>query len=76
MLAHVFWLMFPGAAWSSPHTDVHIGTRRENHVRLFVGGENVLAAILKHWLGGENDPGLADRISLVRGIAYLHLQAF
>ena len=41
-----------------------------------MGGENVLAAFWKHWLGGENDPGLADRIRLVHGITYLHLQAF
>ena len=28
-----------------------------NHVILLLGGENVLAAFWKPWLGGENDPG-------------------
>ena len=42
MPAHVVWLVFPGAAW---HTPTSTSAREEiNHVRLLVGGENVLAA--------------------------------
>ena len=58
-----------------PHIPTSTSAREEtDHIRLLVGGENVLAAFWKHWLGGENDTGLAKRIRLVRGVTHLHLQ--
>ena len=60
-----------------PHIPTSTSARKEiDHDRLLVGEENVLAAFWKHWLGGENDMDLADRLRLVCGVSHLHLQAF
>ena len=62
--------MLFGSCFQALHGRPHIPTSTSaweeiHHVRLLMGGENVLAVFWKHCLGGENDTGLADRIRLV-----------
>ena len=67
-------VVFPAPTYRRPHRP----SEEIYHIRLLVGGENVLASFCKHWLGDENDAGLANRIRLVRGArgTHLHLQTF